>query len=62
MFQDADEILNIDQFCEILDICKSTGYKLLKSKTVKGFKIGIKWKIPAKSVEEFILRETKYEE
>ena len=62
MYQETDEILNIDQFCELLDIGKNTGYKLLKNGTIKGFMIGKVWKIPAKSVEEFILRETKYEE
>ena len=59
MFQDIDEILNIDQFCELLDIGKSTGYKLLKNGTIKGFKIGKVWKIPAKSVEDFVLKKIK---
>ena len=54
-FENTDEILNIDQFCELLDVGKSTGYKLLKSKRIKGFKIGKKWKIPAKSLEMFVL-------
>ena len=62
MFQDIDEILNIDQFCELLDIGKSTGYNLLKGGTGKGFKIGKVWKIPAKSVEEFVLKKIKYAE
>jgi len=59
MYQETDEILNIDQFCELLDIGKSTGYKLLKGGTIKGFKIGKVWKIPAKSVEEFVLEKIK---
>ena len=54
-FENIDEILNIDQFCELLDIGKSTGYKLLKSGRVKGFKIGKVWKVPVKSVEAFVM-------
>ena len=53
-FDNTDDILNIEQFCELLDVGKSTGYKLLKSGRVKGFKIGKVWKIPTKSVEEFV--------
>ena len=53
-FENADEILNISQFCDLLNIGKSTGYKLLKSGRVKAFKIGKVWKIPVKSVEEFV--------
>ena len=54
-FENIDEILNIEQFCELLDVGKSTGYKLLKSGKIKGFKIGKVWKIPTKSVEQFVL-------
>ena len=55
MFEEIDEILNIQQFCELLYIGKSTGYKLLKSGRIKGFKIGKVWKIPSKSVEEYVM-------
>ena len=61
-FENIDEILNIEQFCELLDVGKSTGYKLLKSGKIKGFKIGKKWKIPTKSVEAFVMEEIKYAE
>ena len=61
-FESADDILNIEQFCELLDVGKSTGYMLLKSGRVKGFKIGKVWKIPTKSVEDFVLRCIKYTE
>ena len=60
MFDHADDILNIDQFCELLDIGKSTGYSLLKSGKIKGFKIGKKWKIPTKAVEQFVLSKIKH--
>jgi len=53
-FENVDEILNLEQFCDLLDVGKSTGYKLLKSGRVKAFKIGKKWKVPVKSVEAFV--------
>ena len=62
MFEQADEILNIEQFIELLDVGKSTGYSLLKSGKIKGFKIGKKWKIPARSIEEFVLSRVRYAE
>ena len=62
MFKNIDEILNIEQFCDILDIGKSTGYYLLRNGKIQGFKIGKVWKIPAKSVEEFVLAKVKYAE
>ena len=59
MFANLDDILSIEQFCELLDIGKSTGYNLLRNGTVKGFKMGKKWKIPTKAVEEYILAKIK---
>lgn len=59
MFEHADDILNIDQLCELLDVGKSTGYNLLRSGEIKGFKIGKKWKIPAKALEDFVLLELR---
>ena len=61
MFAHLDDILSIEQFCELLDVGKSTGYSLLRSGTVKGFKIGKKWKIPTKAVEDYILAKIKSE-
>ena len=61
-FKEVDEILNLDQFCQLLDVGKTTGYKLLRSGKVKGFKIGKVWKIPVKSVEQFVTERVGYVE
>jgi excisionase family DNA binding protein len=58
-FENIDEILNLDQFCTLLDVGKSTGYKLLRSGRIKGFKIGKVWKVPSKSVEAFVAAKIK---
>lgn len=52
-YNDENELLSIEQVCEKLFISHTTAYKLLQSGEIKAFKIGT-WKIPAKSVYEYI--------
>lgn len=52
---DDNELLSINQLCERLFISPTTAYRLLKNGDIKGFKLGT-WKIPIKSVNDFILR------
>ena len=52
---DDNELLSTDQLCDRLFISQTTAYLLLKSGDIKGFKLGT-WKIPIKSVNDFILR------
>lgn len=52
---DDNELLSIDQLCDRLFISPTTAYRLLKNGDIKGFKLGT-WKIPIKSVNDFILR------
>lgn len=55
MKMDENELLSIEQLCDKLFISATTAYKLLQSGEIKGFKLGT-WKIPVKSVEEYINR------
>lgn len=50
---DENELLSIEQLCERLFISPTTAYKLLQSGKIKAFKLGT-WKIPIKSVYEYI--------
>ena len=50
---DENELLSIEQLCERLFISPTTAYKLLQAGEIKGFKLGT-WKIPVKSVNEYI--------
>jgi len=50
---DQNELLSIKQLCERLFISPTTAYKLLQSGKIKAFKLGT-WKIPVKSVYEYI--------
>lgn len=52
---DENELLSIEQLCERLFISPTTAYKLLQSGEIKGFKLGT-WKIPVKSVNDYIIK------
>ncbi len=54
MLEQYNEILTLNEMCEILNIGKNTAYRLLNSKEVNGFKIGHVWKISRKSLEYYI--------
>lgn len=49
-----NDILTIEDLCEILAIGKNTAYSLLSSKEIQAFKVGRNWKIPRDSVEKYI--------
>ncbi|MBQ6833229.1 MAG: helix-turn-helix domain-containing protein [Lachnospiraceae bacterium] len=49
-----EEIITIDEMCEILNIGKNTAYRLLANQEIAAFKIGRLWKIPKYSVLEYI--------
>lgn len=62
MFQDNyNDMISLDDLCEMLTIGKNTAYSLLKSGQIKAFKIGRIWKIPRESVAEYVLlQRTKF--
>ena len=57
---DNNEIMKFEEVMEYLNIGKSTLYKLLRSREITSFKIGKVWKIPRKSVEDYIKKQMKY--
>lgn len=57
MFDEYNDILTIEEMCEILMIGRNAAYTLLNSGTLKAFRIGKVWKIPKKSLENYILRQ-----
>lgn len=54
MLNHYDDIITIDELCEILMVGKNCAYRLLTENKIKAFRIGKKWKIPKSSVEDFI--------
>lgn len=57
MFEAYDDLISLETLCEMLGVGKNAAYELLRSKQIKAFRIGRTWKIPKKSVEEYILRQ-----
>lgn len=56
MFNDYQDIITVDQLCEMLCIGKNSAYALLASGQVKAFRHNRVWKIPKISVTEYIIR------
>lgn len=53
-----DELITLEEFCDMLSIGKSTAYNLLNTGTIKAFKIGRIWKIPRQSVVDYIYKQS----
>ena len=56
MFNSYPDVLSVKQLCEILDIGKNTAYRLLQSGEIKSIKIGKVYKIPKKSLKDYIIK------
>lgn len=52
--KDNNEIMQFEEVMKYLNIGKNTLYGLLKNGEINAFKIGKVWKIPRKSVEDYI--------
>ena len=48
------ELITLDELCETLSIGRNAAYRLLNQNEIKAFRIGKKWKIPKKSVIDYI--------
>lgn len=59
MFNDPNELLSIEELCNILSIGRNAAYTLLKEQKIKAFRIGRVWKISRMAVEDFILTQSK---
>jgi len=56
MYEEATEILTVEETAELLYVGRNTIYALLGSGELKGFRIGRTWKIPRDAISEFIMR------
>lgn len=54
-----DVVLTREEVMEILKIGRNTFYKLLQDGSIKGFKEGNRYKVPASSVEQYIQNRIK---
>ena len=57
MFQETyNDMITIDDLCDMLAIGKNTAYQLLNTNQIHAFRIGRIWKIPREAVSEYVLR------
>ena len=54
MFNEYNDLLTVEELCEVLHIGKNSAYRLLSSGEIKAFQFGRMWKIPKFAVEEYI--------
>ena len=59
MKENPDYILSPEEAMDELQIGRNGIYKLLDSGKLKGFRVGRNWKIPRKSIDEYIEEEIK---
>lgn len=55
MFRDYPDVVTVEQMCEMLGgISTKTGYRLLKSGTIKSFVVGRRYRIPKLYIFEYL--------
>ncbi|MBI0578608.1 helix-turn-helix domain-containing protein [Neobacillus cucumis] len=59
MFELQNDILTVEEMMDALYIGRNYAYKLLNSGEISGFRVGKSWRIPRKSLEEFVLEKCK---
>ncbi len=58
MFNEYNDLVTVEELCDMLSIGKNAAYKLLSSGDLKCFRFNRMWKIPKQSVVEYILRQS----
>jgi excisionase family DNA binding protein len=58
MLNKYNDVLTVEELCEVLRIGKNTAYRLLKSNEINSVKIGKIYKIPKKSVRKYLEKNT----
>ncbi|SFK76273.1 DNA binding domain-containing protein, excisionase family [Paenibacillus sp. 1_12] len=62
MFAQYDDIVNIEDCCEMLNIGRNKAYELLQTGQIKSFKVGGKaYRIPKVCIQEFVLAQVQIE-
>ncbi|WP_196601172.1 helix-turn-helix domain-containing protein [Pectinatus frisingensis] len=59
MFDEYGDLITVEELCEMLAIGKNAAYELLGSGTIKAFRIKRVWKIPKKSVVDYVIEKSR---
>ena len=54
MFENYDDVLNVEESCEALKIGYNAMYELLNTGKLRGYRNGRVWRIPKAALVEFI--------
>lgn len=57
MYNGNDDLLTVDELCEILSVGKNVAYDLLASGKIRSFKINRTWSILRKCLFEYVAKE-----
>lgn len=58
MFNEYNDLLSVEELCDILCIGKNTAYAILNSGELKAFRTGRTWKIPKMALAEYVFNKT----
>lgn len=59
MFEQYNDLLSVEELCEILMIGKNSAYTLLANGEIKAYRAGTRWKIPREAVSEYVKKRAK---
>ena len=54
MFQDAEDLLTVEEACDLLRIGRGAMYPLLASGQLKAFRNGRVWRIPKEALIQYV--------
>lgn len=57
MFSDYPDVVNIHQLMEMLQVGRTTAYKLIADGTIKSFRLRKNYKIPKVNIINYIMEE-----
>lgn len=59
MLEHSDDILSVDEVCEILKVGHNAVYRLLNAGEIKAFRNGRIWRIPKQGLLDYITETSK---
>lgn len=59
MLNHYNDVLTVEDVCDILMIGRNRAYELLKTGELNGFQLGRIWKIPRIALEEYLKKQSK---
>ncbi|MBK5347001.1 MULTISPECIES: helix-turn-helix domain-containing protein [Bacillus] len=55
MFENYDDVVNVEDLMEMLNIGRNKAYELLQSGKVRSFKVGKLYRIPKVCIQQYVL-------